>query len=80
MSRLHTTIKAPYVPATLAPTVVRYLYGTDNVDTLNARFYADSLALGSHLALYASLSLDEIHIALLPVAIHNRSNINSLAS
>ena len=80
MSRLHTTIKAPYVPATLAPTVVHYLYGTTDIDVLNARFCNDSLALGSHLALYATMHHGTIRITLLPVAIHNRSNINNLAS
>ena len=80
MSRLHTTIKTPYVPATLAASVVRYLYGTSDIDTLNARFCADSIALGSHLALYATRYHGTIRITLLPVAIHNRSNINSLAS
>ena len=81
MRRLHTTIKTPYVPATLAASVVRYLYGTTDTEALNARFYADSRALDSHLALYATMHHDAIHITLLPVAIHhNRSNINSLAS
>ena len=80
MSRLHTTITSPYTPATLPLAVVLYLYGTTDTEALNARFYADSMAVGSHLALYATMHHDTIRITLLPVAIHNRSNINSLAS